>query len=140
MSIRDNLGGGVGAVLDSLEEISANTESGKAAGALAVKELNESLNNIDFSWKLVGTATGSKEISLPTDFNELYIKAGSSFAVIPRVVLTSKQEFFIGSGGYFTNSKRYCSFKVSTTSVILNKFTTDDSDVTSSTTTTVYYR
>ena len=42
MSIRDNLGGG--SVLDSIEEIAANTEPGKHAGALAVKELNESLN------------------------------------------------------------------------------------------------
>ena len=40
MSIRDNLGGGsAGSVLDTLEEIEANTEAGKAAGALAVKEL-----------------------------------------------------------------------------------------------------
>ena len=47
MAIRDNLGGGSsGAVLDTLEEIAANTESGKAAGALAVKELNNSLNNL----------------------------------------------------------------------------------------------
>ena len=47
MAIRDNLGGGSsGAVLDTLEEISANTESGKAAGALAVKELNNSLDKV----------------------------------------------------------------------------------------------
>lgn len=51
MAIRDNLGGGSsgagsGAVLDTLEEISANTESGKAAGALAVKELSNSLEDI----------------------------------------------------------------------------------------------
>lgn len=47
MSIRDNLGGGsAGSVLDTLEEIEANTEAGKAAGALAVKELNDSLGDI----------------------------------------------------------------------------------------------
>ena len=40
MSIRDNLGSGSnGGVLDTLEEIEANTTPGKAAGALAVKEL-----------------------------------------------------------------------------------------------------
>lgn len=33
-------------ILDTLEEISANTQSGKVAGALAVKELNSSLTNI----------------------------------------------------------------------------------------------
>ena len=46
MSIRDNLGGGT--VLDSLEEIAANTDEGKAAGALAVKELSESLGGLRF--------------------------------------------------------------------------------------------
>ena len=46
MAIRDNLGGG-GAVLDSLEEIAANTEPGKHAGALAVKELTESLEEVN---------------------------------------------------------------------------------------------
>lgn len=44
MSIRDNLGGGT--VLESLEEIAANTDEGKAAGALAVKELSESLDKV----------------------------------------------------------------------------------------------
>lgn len=47
MSIRDNLGGGsAGSVLDTLEEIEANTEAGKAAGALAVKELNDRLGGL----------------------------------------------------------------------------------------------
>lgn len=32
-------------ILDTLEEISANTQSGKVAGALAVKELNSNLND-----------------------------------------------------------------------------------------------
>ena len=49
MSIRDNLGSGSnGSVLDSLEEIEANTTPGKSAGALAVKELNQSLT-LDYS-------------------------------------------------------------------------------------------
>ena len=53
MSIRDNLGGGSsGEVLDTLEEIAANTESGKAAGALAVKELNERLANGQVKFKV----------------------------------------------------------------------------------------
>lgn len=59
MSIRDNLGGGEssGDVLDTLEEIEANTESGKAAGALAVKELNDSLvaeDNLKFQFATDG--------------------------------------------------------------------------------------
>lgn len=64
MAIRDNLVGG--AVLDTLEEIAANTESGKAAGALAVKDLNENL----------------KDLSSGTYYDEetetLYIQGGTS--------------------------------------------------------------
>lgn len=53
MSIRDNLGGGsAGSVLDTLEEIEANTEAGKAAGALAVKELSDSLANGQVKFKV----------------------------------------------------------------------------------------
>ena len=60
MAIRDNLGGGSsGAVLDTLEEIAANTESGKAAGALAVKELNNSLGGFQFK-----TVDGEKQVSV----------------------------------------------------------------------------
>ena len=36
-------------ILDTLEEIVANTQSGKVAGALAVKELNSNLTNL-FTW------------------------------------------------------------------------------------------
>jgi len=59
MSIRDNLGGGgsAGSVLDTLEEIEANTEAGKAAGALAVKELNDSLGECIKKYKLIKTVT-----------------------------------------------------------------------------------
>ena len=35
-------------ILETLEEISANTTSGKVAGALAVKELNGNLNDIEY--------------------------------------------------------------------------------------------
>ena len=64
MAIRDNLGGGSsGAVLDTLEEIAANTESGKAAGALAVKELNNSLNSMG-GYDLIGTYTTPQTIEI----------------------------------------------------------------------------
>ena len=88
MSIRDNLGGGSsGAVLDTLEEIAANTESGKAAGALAVKELNNSLVKIinyikEFMYSSTillskgadwGTSTTNSLSQSYTDFNTIKI-------------------------------------------------------------------
>ena len=51
MSIRDNLGGGSAAkvnVLDTLEEIEANTDPGKPAGALAIKEISNNLGGLRF--------------------------------------------------------------------------------------------
>lgn len=49
MSVRDNLSAPKAAaitVLDTLEEVTANTSSGKPAGALAVKQLNTNLSNL----------------------------------------------------------------------------------------------
>lgn len=50
MSIRDNLGGGAAKlnVLDTLEEIEANTDPGKPAGALAIKEISNNLGGLRF--------------------------------------------------------------------------------------------
>ncbi len=73
MAIRDNLGGGSsGAVLDTLEEIAANTESGKAAGALAVKKLNESL-----------TASDNLKFQFATDGEGRYGYLGADDSFIP---------------------------------------------------------
>ena len=69
MAIIDNLGGGSsGAVLDTLEEIAANTESGKAAGALAVKELNDSLGEVNNRFNNLQTIK-TKTITATTDGN-----------------------------------------------------------------------
>lgn len=49
MSVRDNLSAPKAAaitVLDTLEEVTANTSSGKPAGALAVKQLNTNVNKV----------------------------------------------------------------------------------------------
>lgn len=77
MAIRDNLGGGSsGAVLDTLEEIAANTESGKAAGALAVKELNESLGDVKFKFEndvFYFSSVGSDEWFVLLDNSGFYI-------------------------------------------------------------------
>lgn len=77
MSIRDNLGGGSAAkvnVLDTLEEIEANTDPGKPAGALAVKELNQNIGSdengmtvhekLDYIMENAGSKHNSVTISL----------------------------------------------------------------------------
>lgn len=76
MSIRDNLGGGgsAGSVLDTLEEIEANTEAGKAAGALAVKELNDSLKTYyDEETETLYIQGGTSSYSYDSSTETLYI-------------------------------------------------------------------
>lgn len=53
-------------ILDTLEEISANTQSGKVAGALAVKELNSNFITLTATLGSVGT---SVTMNYPTGFN-----------------------------------------------------------------------
>lgn len=60
-------------ILDSLEEIEANTESGKIAGALAVKELDESLGAYSAEEKAVGTWINGKTI-----YRKSYSESGLS--------------------------------------------------------------
>lgn len=63
-------------VLDTMEEIEANTDSGKAAGALAVKELSDSLGGYAFIHNPTVVAFVS-DGSLYTDSDGNYVLAGS---------------------------------------------------------------
>lgn len=56
-------------VLETMEEIEANTDAGKAAGALAVKELSS-----DFQWKYLGTYTGKQDINIPASASCLLLQ------------------------------------------------------------------
>ena len=57
-----------GNILNSLAEVSAATQQNTIAGALALKEVNSSLE-----WKLVGSATGEVAISLPNNAKEFLL-------------------------------------------------------------------
>ena len=74
-------------VLDTMEEIDANTDSGKVAGALAVKELSSELNEVaeKTNWKYLGTYTGRQDINIPVSASHLLLQGyytGSSKSVI----------------------------------------------------------
>ena len=74
-------------VLGTMEEIDANTDSGKVAGALAVKELSSELNEVaeKTNWKYLGTYTGRQDINIPVSASHLLLQGyytGSSKSVI----------------------------------------------------------
>ena len=57
-------------VLETMEEIEANTDAGKSAGALAVKELSSEL-----TWKYLGTYTGKQDINIPVSATHLLLQS-----------------------------------------------------------------
>ena len=74
-------------VLGTMEEIDANTDAGKVAGALAVKEINSELNEVaeKTNWKYLGTYTGRQDINIPVSASHLLLQGyytGSSKSVI----------------------------------------------------------
>lgn len=74
-------------VLGTMEEIDANTDAGKVAGALAVKELISELNEVaeKTNWKYLGTYTGRQDINIPVSASHLLLQGyytGNSKSVI----------------------------------------------------------
>lgn len=87
-------------VIDSLN----STSKTDALSADAGRILNEKYN-----WKLYNTITGTVEINLPTEYNELYIEISISGRTdpiislyVPKVSLTSYNKTF--RTGYYFNS------------------------------------
>ena len=87
-------------VIDSLN----STSKTDALSADSGRILNEKYN-----WKLYNTITGTVEINLPTEYNELYIEISISgrtdpiFSLyVPKVSLTSSNRIF--RTGYYFNS------------------------------------
>ena len=68
-------------ILDTLEEIVANTQSGKVAGALAVKELNSNLVNIDTELLNYTDVTGNKNSFVNSGSAFFYSKTGNKVCV-----------------------------------------------------------
>lgn len=133
--------------LDTYEEIMANTQSGKFAGAKGVKEGFVKLND-SLQWKLVGTTNARNPIALPENFKELLVTSydanGSTYhSIIPKEILnnTSKLLFL---GGYYYNASLTGTWVVNTSLTALNlqNFIASGPEVGSeaTTVTTVYYR
>lgn len=138
------------AVLDSYEEIMANTSNGKAAGAKGVKEgfaqLSDSLQNIG-KWTKLTSVVGATGINLPTSFNEILIalsQAESDYTIestilIPYIDLIDVLKYYDTGSSQGTNRFGY-RVGVSKSLVVLNSAFINTGSVTASVTVKVYYR
>lgn len=114
-------------ILDTLEEIVANTQSGKVAGALAVKELNSNLDNV-LVWTRINNQAviGSEKVSIPSWAKEVQVSidVNNEFrytSIYPITSLTDESFIcVVGSSFYKYNSVEeisYASVNISKKSV-----------------------
>ena len=125
-------------VIDSLN----STSKTDALSADAGRILNEKYN-----WKLYNTITGTVEINLPTEYNELYIEISISGRIdpilsmyVPKTSLTSSSRPF--RNGYYFNSSvngAVCS-AISLTTYRTADLYVSGSAYNSSSLTRIYYR
>ena len=99
-------------------------------------------------WKLIGNIIGTTNTSLPSEFNELYIKVNGLTLIVPYQDLTNtKQGFRLGLPMFQNNFYgQICEFGISKTEINLNYYYTLTKDGYSKTNDTasmaysVYYR
>lgn len=75
-------------VLDTMEEIDANTDSGKVAGALAVKELSSELDEVNekTEWKLIATISGNTKTEIDfSKYSEIFVVGKFSVSNVQRM-------------------------------------------------------
>ena len=103
--------------------------------------------NKNFEWKLVGSAVGRSYISLPNNFNELFVdlcfdENGESFmgCVIPEIAITETELVRLLPGGYWNASGRWATISISKSNVKLCDFRSNTKDKSSECTLLVYYR
>lgn len=101
-------------ILDTLEEIVANTEVGRIAGANAVSELNSNLNDIDkkTTWKFLKSST-TKIISDIQKCEELYIMVYPNRSavcyefIVPWISIRSGTTLYLNNGYGFGSNNNF---------------------------------
>lgn len=137
-------------ILETLEEIVANTQSGKVAGALAVKELNSNLDNV-LVWTRINNQAvkGSTSVSIPSWAKEVQVSidVNNEFrytSIYPITSLTDESFIcVVGSSFYKYNSAEeisYASVNISKTSVNMRNVILDGVDVKNKTFMIIYCR
>ena len=146
-----------GVMLDTLSDIDNVTSKGFLTDALAVKQLNTNVNELNNSfqasleWKLIGSAKGTTPITLPPNFSEILVVVrmnDESYNFnIPKLYLDETNKTFCHGKGLQINSIAYLTqIKIL---ISINKVALKDArisqnnsitDNTSTAITTAYYR
>ena len=110
-----------------------------AANAAAISALNTGL-----TYSFISSQTGVTPIALPTAFNKVYIEVsygGKDIVTfnIPKVALTNSNKTYI-SGWGFSGFDNYCYILISSSSVHLGLYKSNDTDHTNEASVSVYVR
>lgn len=94
---------------------------------------------------MIGSATGTTPITLPNNFNELFIKVDATknhdvfyFFLLPRIALSTEAKKFVNV--FPSDNDGYCDINVSLRNIHLRYSYSANENITSSANTTVYYR
>lgn len=129
-------------IANDLDACSLVAEEDKSiAGAYAVQQLNRSLQ-----WKLLGSATGTTPISLPSNFSELLIDTGInnhaqsySFSLIKNQLTDTVRHY--RNGQYKSaNAYAFIEINVSLSEIYLSDARYNGTDYIDSSVIDVYYR
>lgn len=138
-------------VLGTMEEIDANTDAGKVAGALAVKELSSELDEVNekTEWKLIATISGNTKTEIDfSKYSEIFVVGKFSVSNVQRMLsfrilvptLTSSDTYVYGDGGAYTNADIYSGCIISFDSIQPAYYAMNGSNYIASATTYVYAR
>lgn len=122
------------------ETLTVDTNIEATSVGTELTQLNNGLTNL-MPWKTAGQVTGKTSISLPSEFNEIFIISYAPthyiyLQFLPRGALVSSERL-IGNG---FQSSYYGTWYVSETAVRLGSYRDNGNDYSSSCSTTVYYR
>ena len=126
--------------INSGETLTPNTNIEATTTGAELTSLNKSLPTL-IEWKTAGQVTGKTSISLPSEYNEIFIISYAPthyiyLQFIPRGALVSSERLI--ANGF--QSSYYGTWYVSETAVRLGSYRDNGNDYSSSCSTTVYYR
>lgn len=133
--------------LTTMEQVEASTDDSKAVGAGAVKELSNSLGGLSSSleWKLLSSTIGYNKITLPDNFNELFVNVDANDSgdnlysfLLPRIVLSTEEKRFVNANT--SDNDGCCSVRATLSNIYIGASYFGKTNIGPSAKMTVYYR
>ena len=152
--ILSKIAGAVGDAVPLINNFLTNQEGKGAADANTVyvlnnkiEELNSSLGGLSSSleWKLLSSTIGYNKITLPDNFNELFVNVDANNSgntlysfLLPRIALSTEEKRFVNANT--NDNDGFCCIKATLSNIYIEASYFGHTNIGSSAKMTVYYR